>query len=1620
MLQSISNSNWSTNDNKIIQILTIQLGLTQIQTSILLPQLQKIKSAEKVVDCFMKQNKDLKELQENIQNEITHQMTVQKQCKRQKGQWNQYELIRLKNKLSQSIKNIEESNCLFQYIQQHYDQEIINQILCYEFKTIKEFFQQIQKMGAKISRINNYIQSNENKQIKNNFGNSCLVNKQIQDLFKEFYSLNNRNNHQVEKQLIQLYNSLENQQQDQQIYDFKMSPQLEYEELLNLCNLVKQHFSYYPRPVQLLSVIELYNHNDKLGRLSEIYTGEGKTLIVAMLAILLCKKKKVNVDIVTSSPVLAIRDAKELTSFYELFSISVAHNINEPNTTQNEGMLPCYKSQVIYGDPHSFQSDILRHQYQGINIKKKEQWVTENKDILLLMNNKTLLCTPIPGMLDLTKVLRLIWDEISKVEPNISTENKVMIIDGDNNYYSMDLVEYVEQTLDKQIKDALENQIPNFRLDYINYMKKRWIENAIQAKFHYHEKQHYLIDNNKVRIIDFQNTGVVQKENTQWQKGLHQFIQFKHNLSISTLRISTNFMSNVGFFKRYKNQLLGLTGTLGSQVTQNLLANKYNIDFVFIPPYKKRILQEEPGIVVFGEDEWFEEIYKAVSYQINRKRAVLIINKTINDVEKIEAYLQNFNLKSITYVDNNQEIQKEIGPNIIIIATNLAGRGTDLTTNEELETNGGLHVIMSFLPRNLRIQLQGFGRTGRQGKQGTAQLIVNCLPNLYVGLLNEITSFDDAIGYFKQNTKKENYTPLDVLVYFRDLHEQQYSDEIEQEMDKLENEDKCFQKFYQIAKSKVNIKTDRPAFLALEEKWGLYLEQFQESGLKEEEIEKYLNSKEWQNPKQLIYQGIQHKDLKLLKQAAEISEHDPIVKYYQGLFEIQEKDYDSGKQSLEQAKALLQIKMDDDEGFATAAKLNRIQVDQFKEQEQINNQQQSDIENKIQPQKMANLNLRNNSLVKKGSAIQFKEQINSKKDLYEQKIQNQLKVYQKAKDNIDELLNTLSNFQKDKEELNLSWVPVIEKEEKENAESEQCIKDQEEVIQDGPLPRLGKLTKQKKNSWGQYIAMFALGLGQFIVGCGICAFTRGAAMPIGKGLIKEGFSDMIYSVTAAWQGIDIDWKAWGKQKSIQVATALALAGPAGISEALQLGSSMKKSLKKIGFLEFLKSIPNVTFEGLKRSGYWLPEKDQEKVQQQCDVLKQVSEKTQQANNENQILNLVKEVLENQVQIGVISNEKASEISKLVNDCLYESEGDVKKFNNSFIQIALKFIKLQMAKTQSEKTPTQIKSDLIEVCGREATKKYDKIKNDIHNYNQYKQALNNELTQFPKIIFCNFSKDQQIQKKMGLLDLHYEFHCDSQQVEKLITNGMIQTNICQNFSIFNKDFQKACNQLQISNPQSVSQFYQEVIRPFILKLLINLIQEDSEPLEWLFHLELQKSIQQKNLQGKIEIEKLEKQSKTIQYRQNQINKPTYNQTYYQNQGNQIIDEQSAPRQFHFQQAQWFQEIKNCNCQQISKEIIGYMKMKRMINDDGISFSPNFQQEFYQYLSKSKFNTMMREVVEQSMKNSLRQISTLKSNSKKLFSTKLLKAIEIEIIDVIKSYIFNQRMEIENKKLANKMD
>lgn len=106
-------------------------------------------------------------------------------------------------------------------------------------------------------------------------------------------------------------------------------------------------------------------------------------------------------------------------------------------------------------------------------------------------------------------------------------------------------------------------------MEFIDISLEKWIDSAIAAAFVYQEKKHYLVKDKKIVPVDYKNNGALQ-ENVHWENGLHQFLQIKHGLPITTEGLTSNFISNLGHFDKYP-QLYGLTGTLGSDESKFFL-----------------------------------------------------------------------------------------------------------------------------------------------------------------------------------------------------------------------------------------------------------------------------------------------------------------------------------------------------------------------------------------------------------------------------------------------------------------------------------------------------------------------------------------------------------------------------------------------------------------------------------------------------------------------------------------------------------------------------------------------------------------------------------------------------------------------------------------------------------------------------------------------------------------------------------------------------------------------------------------------------------------------------------------------------------------------------------------
>lgn len=263
-----------------------------------------------------------------------------------------------------------------------------------------------------------------------------------------------------------------------------------------------------------------------------------------------------------------------------------------------------------------------------------------------------------------------------------------------------------------------------------------WIKNALNAAYAYKKDAHYAVVNDKIVPVNYNETGVFQS-NMVWSDGLTQFLQLKEGLSIDPEGTATNFISNVSFFKRYRKEIYGLTGTLGEQSTNEFLHEMYDTDMVVIPPYKQQTIinndhtpylcKELSPIVVSDQSKWYKSIINQSLYHATHKRAVLIICKYINQVVYLsnELIKQHRHDKVFKYTGQETSFNKSnIDAGEIIVATNIAGRGTDFKTSDEVETHGGLYVAVTFLPKSYRVEMQNVGRTGREGKKGMAQLIV--------------------------------------------------------------------------------------------------------------------------------------------------------------------------------------------------------------------------------------------------------------------------------------------------------------------------------------------------------------------------------------------------------------------------------------------------------------------------------------------------------------------------------------------------------------------------------------------------------------------------------------------------------------------------------------------------------------------------------------------------------------------------------------------------------------------------------------------------------------------------------------------------------------------------------
>ncbi len=278
----------------------------------------------------------------------------------------------------------------------------------------------------------------------------------------------------------------------------------------------------------------------------------------------------------------------------------------------------------------------------------------------------------------------------------------------------------VIENLKKQVKEdtsnfSNENLLRNSLLlaclaIKINNLKK-WIENGFEA-LEMTENRDYIQKDGHIYPVDFQSTGVVQL-NRHWGGGIQQFIEMKHRLSLTIMSLVTNFLSNIKFFQRYKI-LHGVSGTLGSEADKMFMKDMYDVEFFKILSNRRYKIFQLPGIMSSTEREWKQCVCNQIKNEIlstpfRDGRAALVICSDIEKATMFKCLIEKEvpDLKVILYArsdcdDQKKVVEEYLQANTVIVATNLAGRGTDFKVDESVSEAGGLFVLSTFLPRNTR------------------------------------------------------------------------------------------------------------------------------------------------------------------------------------------------------------------------------------------------------------------------------------------------------------------------------------------------------------------------------------------------------------------------------------------------------------------------------------------------------------------------------------------------------------------------------------------------------------------------------------------------------------------------------------------------------------------------------------------------------------------------------------------------------------------------------------------------------------------------------------------------------------------------------------------------------
>ncbi|OBT08536.1 prepilin peptidase [Vibrio sp. UCD-FRSSP16_10] len=471
------------------------------------------------------------------------------------------------------------------------------------------------------------------------------------------------------------------------------------------------------------------------GNIGQMQTGEGKTL-TATLPVAAAALAGIPTHVVTVNDYLTERDAQLMSPVYQRLGLGVGVIIQGLTVAERKAQ---YAMDIVYCTNNELAFDYLK---DGIQLNRCCDALQLHALRSLPADNSQML-----DSLMLRGLHFAVVDEADGVFMDEATTP--LVISGDAapqlEQQSMYLQAFdISQTLQQEQHFIIRQ--PSKQIEFtpigeqeIEQLTKGlsplWhgrtrrlelVKQALTAQYLFLRDKHYLVDEEKVVIID-EHTGRRMPDRT-WEQGLHQLIEIKEGCELSDPRVTLASISFQNFFRFY-HHLSGMTGT--ADEVKSEFWRVYELPVVDVPTHKSSQRQQYGcNILLTKQQKWHEIARRIKEINSHSLRPILVGTQSLQDSEVLSQLLQDVEVQhQVLNARQDQaeaEVVKQAGlPSTVTIATSMAGRGTDIKLDSEVEKEGGLHVIITGLHDSSRVDRQLEGRCARQGDRGSVEFVLS-------------------------------------------------------------------------------------------------------------------------------------------------------------------------------------------------------------------------------------------------------------------------------------------------------------------------------------------------------------------------------------------------------------------------------------------------------------------------------------------------------------------------------------------------------------------------------------------------------------------------------------------------------------------------------------------------------------------------------------------------------------------------------------------------------------------------------------------------------------------------------------------------------------------------------